>query len=65
MNNLDSSVVKQNALILSNASALANAIIVDIGEQNISKSINGESLTRDRIEQMIAMKLVNSIKTNL
>ena len=59
------SIVKHNALILSNASALTSAIISEIGEKNISKTMNGESLTRDRIEQMAMIKLTHAIQSNL
>jgi len=47
--------VKNNATVLANAAALTYAILVEI---------NGESLTRDRVEQMVAMKLSDSIQTN-
>ena len=56
--------VQQNALVLTNAAALANAILIVVGEQHISRTCNGESLTRDRIEQTIAAKMTNALLSN-
>lgn len=61
----NSDTIIQNALVLSNLSAFAYAIVSNIGDQNISKTINGESLTRDRIEQLVATKLTTSIQASI
>ncbi len=65
MKTTDPAVVTQNANVLANAAALTHAVVCEMGEQNICKTINGESLTRDRIEQMVAMKLTTSIESTV
>ena len=53
--------VIQNSIVLANAAALASAVIISIGEQNISRTLNNQSLTRDRIEQLALARLNTSL----
>jgi len=61
MQNPNAAAIKQNGTVLSNATALAHAIIAGISEQHISKTLNDESLTRDKIEHLVVSKLTSNI----
>ena len=47
----------QNALILSNISAMIYGIIAEIGQEHISRTISDDSLTKNRLESAVVSKL--------
>lgn len=61
MKPLNTTEVRRTAILLSNAAALASTVILSLSEKNISRSINSESLTRDRIEQLVINKLTTAL----
>lgn len=61
MPQLNPQVVRQNTLVLANAAALGSAIIQSMSERHVSRTLNAETLTRDRIEQLILVKLSASL----
>lgn len=56
-------IANHNALVISNVASLCNAIISEIGGAEISKTLNGDSLTRDKIEQLVCIKAANYAKS--
>ena len=64
VNNADTAVIRQNAVILANMAALTNAVISAIGEKYVARSINNESLTRDKIEHLALSRLTSAIVTS-
>lgn len=61
MNDINPILVCQNATVLANTVVLASGIISNLSDKNISKSLNGESLTRDRVEHLIATRLCSML----
>ncbi len=57
------STIKQNGLVLANVSALAFSILSEVGDEHITRSIDGQSLTRDQIEQMVCLKATNTFQS--
>lgn len=65
MSQVDTGAVKRNAVILANAAALTSAIITAMTNtgknSDISRTINNESLSRDKIEHLVLQKMTNGI----
>lgn len=61
MSNVQNQVACQNATVLANVAALASSLIISLDGKNVSRTLNQESLTRDRIEQLVLTKLTASL----
>lgn len=61
MSQLNHNTVKQNGAVLANAAALTSAVITALGDKNISRTQNGESLTRDQVEQLALARLTHNL----
>lgn len=57
----DTSAIKRNATILANAAALTSGLVGAIGDKVISKSINNQSLTRDKVEHLVLSKVTSKL----
>ena len=61
MKPLNVTEVRQTAIVLSNAAVLASSVVLSLSDKNIARSLNSESLTRDRIEQLVMTKITSSL----
>jgi len=56
------SAATQNAIVLANVACLISGVLREVGEKDISRSLGGETLTRDMVEQTVLARVTSSIK---